>query len=276
MTSITLGPLALPIAPLLLLAATMLAMRAARRFDVREASEANAARQSAADAVLQGLYVALVAARCAHVAIHAEAYSGSPWAAFDLRDGGWHLPSGLIAGLGWIAWRAWRRPPWRRAIAVGTTIGLTVWISGTIALLRMAPVGMPDVVLTDLATGAPVRLRETAPGRPLVLNLWATWCGPCRREMPVLADAQRAHPDVRFVFANQGESAEVVRRYLDAEGLSLSTVLLGTGSSLGDAVGSRGLPTTIFYDANGRRIDAHLGALNGAALAAKLRTAGVR
>jgi thiol-disulfide isomerase/thioredoxin len=125
-------------------------------------------------------------------------------------------------------------------------------------------------VLTDLATGQPVRLHEIAARRPVVVNLWATWCGPCRREMPVLAAAQNRYPGVVFVFANQGESAETVRRYLDTERLGLSRVLLDPSSSLGPALGSGGLPTTVFFDRQGRRVDAHMGALNAAALAGKL------
>jgi thiol-disulfide isomerase/thioredoxin len=104
----------------------------------------------------------------------------------------------------------------------------------------------------------------------MVVNLWATWCGPCRAEMPVLAAAQRARPDVRFVFANQGEGPEVVQRYLAAERLALQDVWLDIGSGLGPALGSRGLPTTVFFDADGTRVDAHFGLLNAAALQARL------
>lgn len=103
-----------------------------------------------------------------------------------------------------------------------------------------------------------------------MVNLWTTWYGPCRREMPVLAAAKARHSGVVFVFANQGESAEAVRRYLDTERLGLPHVLLDPQSRLGPALGSGGLPTTVFFDRQGQRVDAHMGALNAAALAAKL------
>jgi hypothetical protein len=62
-----------------------------------------------------------------------------------------------------------------------------------------------------------------------------------------------------------------VRDYLDGQGLTLGDVLLDAGSTLGPAVGSRGLPTTLFYDAQGRQVDAHMGVLNAAALESRLR-----
>jgi cytochrome c biogenesis protein CcmG/thiol:disulfide interchange protein DsbE len=49
----------------------------------------------------------------------------------------------------------------------------------------------PELALTDL-DGKPVRLSDYA-GRPIVLNYWASWCGPCRDEFPLLKDAQAAH-----------------------------------------------------------------------------------
>ena len=104
-----------------------------------------------------------------------------------------------------------------------------------------------------------------------MVNLWASWCAPCRAEMPLLAAAQQRERDVRFVFVNQGETAAAVQAYLQREGLALEGVWLDPTSALGPAVGSRGLPTTLFYDARGRRVDAHFGVLNAAALQARLR-----
>jgi thiol-disulfide isomerase/thioredoxin len=129
---------------------------------------------------------------------------------------------------------------------------------------------MPNVALQTLA-GEPASLPAVAGGKPLVVNLWATWCPPCRREMPVLAAAQRQEQDVIFAFASQGEDAQTVQRYLTDSRLVLSNVLLDPSRELGREVGSRAFPTTLFYDAGGRLVDSHIGELSEASLAAKLK-----
>jgi len=267
MTSISLGPLALPTGPLLLLLAAVLAFWLAKRLTPADSRTGD----GAGGELLNALLGALVVSRLVHVGLHLDDYRSEPWAAFDLRDGGWNAPAGFAAGLCWIGWRATRRASWRKALAAGTATGLAVWTAGTLGLAALAPQQLPDLVFTDLASGQPVRLHDVARDRPVVLNLWATWCAPCRKEMPVLAAAQDQHPELLFVFANQGETAATVRRYLAAERLALQTVLLDSTWQLGPAVGSSGLPTTVVYDRQGRRIDAHMGAINAAGLATMIK-----
>jgi thiol-disulfide isomerase/thioredoxin len=265
MTSIPLGPLALPTAPLLVLVASLLATWLADRWT----APAPGARR-AGGVLTQAVLLALLAARLAHVLQHADAYGAEPLLVLDLRDGGWHAAAGVAAGLGWVAWQAWRQAAWRRALAAGAAAGLVLWGAGSAMLQALAPVALPNLNVTDLASGQTVALPTVAPGRPVVLNLWATWCGPCRREMPMLAAAQARHPGVAFVFVNQGESADTVRRHLATEGLALDRVLLDRPSALGPALGSGGLPTTVFFDAQGRHAGAHMGLLNRAALDARV------
>ena len=131
---------------------------------------------------------------------------------------------------------------------------------------------MPTVALARYDGGQALSLAQAARGRPVVVNLWASWCGPCRQEMPMLAAAQQREGEVGFLFVNQGESASAVRAYLTGQSLPLRDVLLDPGSALGPAVGSPGLPTTLFYDARGRQVDAHFGVLNAAALESRLRS----
>lgn len=85
-----------------------------------------------------------------------------------------------------------------------------------------------------------------------------------------MAAMQQRVNDVDFLFVDQGESAEAVQRFLQGQGLKLRNVWLDPGAALGPALGSRGLPTTLFLDADGRLVDSHMGVLNSAALAAKI------
>jgi thiol-disulfide isomerase/thioredoxin len=124
---------------------------------------------------------------------------------------------------------------------------------------------LPDITLRN-ANGEVVQLADYQ-GGPLVINLWATWCPPCRREMPVLERAQRQRPDVTFLFVNQAESMQSVSTYLATQGLTLDNVLFDASGRLGQAVGSMALPTTLFYQADGRLINSHLGELSQASLA---------
>jgi thiol-disulfide isomerase/thioredoxin len=268
--SISLGPVALPAAPLLLLAAIVLATALARRLAPRQPPEE---RQRADAALMWAAFGGLAAARLAHVALNAPAYLAHPWAALDIRDGGWVAGAGLAAGGALLVWHALRRPTLRRALGGGTLAGLTLWAAGQGALqwADRPGVAAPEVALLHLDTGRPQPLPSLLAGGPSVVNLWATWCAPCREEMPALAEAQQRHPQVRFVFVNHREGAEAVRRYLAAERLALQNVWLDSQGALLAAAGSRGLPTTLFFDAEGRRVDAHFGVLNAAAIEVKVQ-----
>jgi thiol-disulfide isomerase/thioredoxin len=128
---------------------------------------------------------------------------------------------------------------------------------------------LPKVALSTLA-GAPVDLLRLAAGKPIVVNLWASWCPPCRREMPVLAAAQKQEKEFLFVFANQGEDGTAAQNYLLGAGLDMTNVLLDPGTNFGHEAGSTALPTTLFYDANGRLVNSALGELSVASLTSKL------
>jgi thiol-disulfide isomerase/thioredoxin len=103
-------------------------------------------------------------------------------------------------------------------------------------------------------------------GRPLVVNLWASWCAPCRRELPVLRDAQLAEREVVFVFADQGEPAATVRAYLAHQQLSLRNALMDPLGSLAVHAGTSAVPTTLFFDEHGVLVKAHTGELSAMVL----------
>jgi hypothetical protein len=89
--------------------------------------------------------------------------------------------------------------------------------------------------------------------------------------MPLLQQAQAAHPGVNFVFVNQGESRDEVLRYLQGAGLTLGHVLLDARRATGAAFQESALPTTLFFDAQGRLNATRIGALSEATLAQRLQ-----
>lgn len=224
------------------------------------------------DALWWLLLAVLVGARLGYVVRMWGSYQSHWPTIFDIRDGGFDVTSGLmVLALGMLV-LLWRRRHWRVSLPVSVLMGVAVWgfVTVAMALLRQgAHAPMPTLVLDDLR-GQPVKLTSFQ-GRPTVLNLWATWCGPCRREMPVLVQAQKDHPGVYFVLANQGESAARVGNFLDSQGLSPDHVLLDPGSELSRHYRTPGYPVTLFLDARGRLIDRHIGALSHATLDERLQ-----
>jgi thiol-disulfide isomerase/thioredoxin len=276
MMSLSIGPLALPVAPIQLLLAYFLAAWMVRWVFARaDQGDAAASRhglaKQAGDALLNALLLGLLAGRMVFVAQNAQAYASEPWAALDVRDGGWNPWAVAMFGLAWVAWRQHGAPVLRQALWAGAVLGLGVWLGVTVLLSHYQPTALPEVTVVELESGRSALLPQVSLGKPRVINLWASWCGPCRQEMPMLAAAQQREKSVDILFINEGESADAVRAYLHANQPTLGHVWLDPQSALGPALGSRGLPTTLFVDAQGRLVDTHMGVLNGPALASKLK-----
>ena len=119
----------------------------------------------------------------------------------------------------------------------------------------------PEVAFTDLE-GKPANLADLR-GKPAIVNLWATWCQPCLREMPSLERLQQklgGKLTVAAVSQDRGGEKAVVP-FLAKLGLDKVRVYLDPQSEVGKAFGVRGLPTSIVLDAEGREI----GRVEGAA-----------
>ena len=263
MLSMNIGPVALPMGMVSLLVAGVVAAGVGHWVGRRT-------QTGIVNNLSDMLIAAVLAARIGFVAAWFELYRATPWSMLDIRDGGFMLWPGVVAGLLVALWQGWRHRLLRKPLAAGLAAGALVWGAFFAATTPTAQPALPAAALSTLA-GEPANLTALAGGKPMVVNLWASWCPPCRREMPVLAAAQQHETGVTFVFVNQGEDAATVERYLGAGQLVLDHVLLDPETELGREVGSGSLPTTLFYDAAGRRVDTHLGELSAASLASKLK-----
>ena len=263
----SLGPFSLRVslAAAAVLLAWIVAGALARR---RKLEEPSAASGLLLDAVIAGF----VAARLGYILQWWPEYRAAPLSMLALGDGGFAWWAGLPVALLVLWWRSRKARAGLRLPALGgLAAGLLAWALvlhlGT--ALRQSVPPLPDLELETLA-GEPQRL-DAYLGRPIVVNLWATWCPPCRREMPVLAHAQQQWPEVALLLVNQGDERHLVDDFLARSGLELRNVLLDPASRTMQASGARVLPTTLFFDAQGRLLDTHVGELSRAALADRLQ-----
>jgi thiol-disulfide isomerase/thioredoxin len=217
------------------------------------------------------LLVGALLARLAFVYQYRTQYLDAPMTILDIRDGGWNATFGLVGAWAYVLYRGRSahaiRKPLRWALGVGTA----VFVSGTAMLSFASPSGqkLPELALTSLE-GQYVRLNSFE-GKPTVVNLWATWCPPCVREMPLLQEAQAKHRDVSFVFLNQGEDEERISVWLSKQGLPLRNVLLDPQRLASNAFQQNGYPTTLFFNSDGVLVSVRTGELSKATLSDRLK-----
>ena len=108
----------------------------------------------------------------------------------------------------------------------------------------------PDFALREVGTGTPIDLTRFK-GKPVVVNFWATWCGPCWEEHPILvANARRLGSDVQFLGVVFQDKEETILNFLRQRGSSYPTVVDDNGKTA-IAYGVGGVPETFFIDAEG-------------------------
>lgn len=216
--------------------------------------------------------VTLIAGRITFVAQFWSQYQSDWIAMVNVRDGGFNwIVSAVIAVLLFLV-IGMKKPARAKGLLLSVGAGAVVFVVSLTVMSwfkPMAEVQIPAIELRNLDQ-EPVVLTQFK-GKPVVLNLWASWCPPCRREMPVMQAAQQQNEDIHFVFANQAETAQLVQSYLQAEGLELKNVLIDTDAQVARTIQSRGLPTTLFIDAQGKMQSYRMGELSAASLASHLK-----
>ena len=126
----------------------------------------------------------------------------------------------------------------------------------------------PDFTVEN-ADGEEVKLSDYV-GKPIVLNFWASWCSPCKSEMPEFNAAwEELEGEVQFLMVNMTdgsrETVDTAKEYVEGEGFTFP-VLFDTNSEAAIAYSAYSLPTTYFIDADGYLVARAVGAIDGETL----------
>lgn len=180
----------------------------------------------------------------------------------DVRTGGftwvWALPAaGLTAVL--LARRtAWQLIP---AALGALVVGAAPLILRPASSVTLVPQQLPLVRLSDTGTET---VTFASIDQPTLVNVWATWCPPCRLEMPLLTEfAQRGYP---ITFVDSRESPGTVQAFMTSLGYQGPSYL--DQGAVGRALGVIGFPTTLLVGNNGQVLERHFGPLDRAQLTA--------
>lgn len=132
-------------------------------------------------------------------------------------------------------------------------------------ILTASPTALPD---GDFATYLAVL--ERARGAPLVVNVWASWCGPCRTEAPDLARVASAYAGrVRFLGIDVLDARPSARAFVREFGWPYPS-LYDPAGEIRDRLGLVGQPATLLYDASGTLVETHIGPITAEQLSAEL------
>lgn len=140
----------------------------------------------------------------------------------------------VVAVAGWAGWTALRQPALPEFVASGDPVALP------------AEGALPAVSLSDFEG-----MLVGQQGRPVVVNIWASWCAPCRTEMPLLDEAARSYGSDAVILgvASKDDPAEA-RRFLDDLGITYPNVYDESGE-IRVALGLTAYPTTYVFGADG-------------------------
>lgn len=154
----------------------------------------------------------------------------------------------------------------RLALILGTLVCMPVAVRaqdhmGSL-VIHPAPRPMPEVTFED-ADGTKHGLIDFK-GKVVLLNLWATWCVPCRQEMPTLdrLQARFGGPGFEVVAVSIDRTGlKAVNPFFESTGVRHLAPYLDTSGRMARAVGALGLPTTLLIDRDGQEIGRAIGAL---------------
>jgi thiol-disulfide isomerase/thioredoxin len=157
------------------------------------------------------------------------------------------LAAAMAAAVTW-----WYRPAGAPTVTVAEEDGSAP--ASTLGQLTPVDPPRPAPALSFIARDGTMRQLADFRGRPVLVNLWATWCAPCVREMPSLDRLQAQLGDRLTVLAISEDrgGAHVVDPFLEKLALPKLAIFLDPKDTVGPALAVRGLPTSLLIDGEGR------------------------
>ncbi|MBZ0289502.1 MAG: TlpA family protein disulfide reductase [Anaerolineae bacterium] len=148
----------------------------------------------------------------------------------------------------------------QQRVLLGFGIAVVVLVVGILLLSTGAGGGVPNFTANTL-TGETVRLSDYQ-GQVVMLNFWATWCPPCRAEMPTIQAAYDRYHDQGFAVLaiNNAEPADQIQPFASALDLQFP-IVLDTRAELQETFGINGYPTSLFIAPDGEIYRTHNGML---------------
>ena len=168
------------------------------------------------------------------------------------------------------------RPSWVQVVrdwVLALLVAIVIFVGSSVILQKLSPQNevasgpAPSFAVETLDHG-PFSLSSVA-GDIVVLNFWATWCGPCRAEMPELSRFARDYPTVHLVgiAVDSGSAADIARF---TRQLNMHWPVAVAPEGLQDAYDVRVLPTTVVIDREGQLFHRHIGQLSYSDLVAHI------
>jgi peroxiredoxin len=141
-----------------------------------------------------------------------------------------------------------------------TAIALTLALSGAALTVQAEPVNTPAPDFTlESRSGDNIRLEDHR-GEVVMLNFWASWCGPCRQEMPLMDDIYSRYQDLGFTIlaVNVDENRDEALRFLESVPVNYP-ILYDPESSVSELYEVPAMPTTVMIDRDGQARYIHYG-----------------
>ena len=210
-----------------------------------------------------------IGARIGHVIAFWPSFAEEPWRIIAIWQGGFSVAGAAVGVAIVLAWALWRSLPFVPA-AAALWAGVIAWQVILLDVAPREPVALPTEPLTTIEGESLVLTSLVASDKPIIINLWATWCPPCRRELPMLATVAEQRDDVVFLLASQGETAAHVSRYLADNDIRPEHMLIDTSGVLARNYSTVGLPVTLFIGTDGLLAHTHVGEISREVLLSRI------